>query len=197
MTRMKWFRNAWGLLALLGAALACGLPLQPASTPTAAAKKAAPTQTELAVIELVASATPTLLPPTDVPTAVPTEDTQPWRIAPFPGAIRLGTDQSSELDPKWSAIIDSAVRELGLLKPTYFEIYDLRDGVRFADVRSYYDKHITPLGLNKIHDEMGGNGNGTAVWAEPHDNNHRYAIRYYSATPSLQARMFIIYANPR
>jgi len=187
----------WVFLALLGTALACGLPVQPVKTPTQALVQVTATETEPAVIELVASATATALPPTDVPTDTPTPDKEPWRIAAMPGAIRLGTDQSPELDPKWAAIVDSAARSLSITQPYFFEIYDLRDGIRFADVRSYYDKQITQAGLNKIQDDMGGNGNGTVVWVDPQSKMHRFALKYYSATPTLQARMFIIYANPK
>ena len=197
MKKQVLIKIEWVFLALLGATLACSLPLQPSKTALPRITPPTATDTVPAVIELVPSDTPTLPPSTETPTAVPTQNPQPWRIPAMPGAIRLGNDQSTELDPQWKAIVDSAARGLSIPSPYFFEIYDLRDGIRFADVRTYYDNQISQIGMIKNTDDMGPNGNGTAVWLDPKNKSRRYVIKYYSANTQLQARMFIIYSNPQ
>ena len=194
----KWtrFRSGWVMLALLGTALACALPGQ-AETPTPVKKAATPTRTQPALIELIPSNTPTSPPPTDVPTATATPNQEPWRIPPMPGAVRLGTDHSTEIDKAITDVLSAAARELSIPAPYSFEVYDLINGTRFVDVTKYYDTLMTRAGLKKRQDDTGGNGNGTVIWDDPHDKSRRYGIKYYSATPSKQARMFVVYGNPK
>ena len=189
-------------------ALACSVFPSPAATPTTVVVKT-PQVARVVTATRRPKATPTEKPaPTEAAaTKGPTGDstigpqtapTESWRIPPMKDAILLASDQTPDLDPNMVSTMDKQARNLAIPKPYYFEIYELPEGIKYTDVRDYYDGLITQNGMKKALDNTYDNGVSDASWIGTMVHNRKYLVQYFAINATNHTPlMFIIYSNPQ
>lgn len=162
------------------------------ATPEAAvAPTDVPVNTEVAATDVPAAS------PTEAPTEGSSQMTESWRIAPYPGATLLVYDKTPNIDPSWTAVVEKQARNLAIPKPYYFEFYNLPAGTKFTELKAYYDKAITSLGMKRAMDDMDNTGIAVVTWTNPAVKTQKYLLQYNPATATHQAITFIIYSNPQ
>jgi hypothetical protein len=142
---------------------------------------------------------PTKAPPTEVPPTVEPPTPEPpaapaWRMAPPEGSYLVVQDVDK--DPEWEDLAATHASNLAIPAPYYYELYVLRDGIKYPEVRDHYTAEMSSRRYDKARDEQGANQMYLMTFLYKLDKNSKNAVLFYAELPNRSPMVLVIYSKP-
>jgi hypothetical protein len=187
------------LLVLLGLSLACGLLGSKDDAVVREVEETAVPAAQTAVEVKPAAVPPTKAPPTEVPPTVEPPTPEPpaapaWRMAPPEGSYLVVQDVDK--DPEWEDLAATHASNLAIPAPYYYELYVLRDGIKYPEVRDHYTAEMSSRRYDKARDEQGANQMYLMTFLYKLDKSSKNAVLFYAELPNRSPMVLVIYSKP-
>jgi hypothetical protein len=132
---------------------------------------------------------PTKVPPTPKPTSAPT-----WRMAPPDGSFLV--IQDTDNDPQWEEIAAMHAANLAIPAPYYYELYVLRNGIKFNEVKDHYVEEMGTRKYTIARSEQGANEMYLMTFLYSLDKTSKNAVLFYAQLSNRDPLVLVIYSNP-
>ena len=187
------------LLVLLGLSLACGLLGSKDDAVVREVEETAVPAVQTAVEVKPTAVPPTKAPPTEVPPTVEPPTPEPpaapaWRMAPPEGSYLVVQDVDK--DPDWEDLAASHASNLAIPAPYFYELYVLREGIKYPEVRDHYTAEMSSRRYDKARDEQGANQMYLMTFLYKLDKSSRNAVLFYAELPNRSPMVLVIYSKP-
>ena len=131
---------------------------------------------------------------TDLASIIVEEDTgsqRAWSLPVYPDAVMLISDLDGDSD--YDDIVAMHARNLSIEEPYYYEFYSLPYGLRYDDIRSFYQEKMPALGYKQAADMQGGSEIYLLTFVNSGGSTARKVVIQYWHTYDM---LMIIYKNP-
>lgn len=167
----------------------------PAITEEVVVEKPSETATEEVELESTEEMTATDSPTdTPEPTATSTQiEKEAWRINPMPDAQFITSEKIQ--DESWEKTMASQAANLAIPAPYFYDVWQLPDGTRYLNVRTYYNQDLVAKGYKLMRDEQGAGDVYLLVFAKT-EIKSKIAIQFQTSTSKRPCLVLILYSNP-
>lgn len=114
-----------------------------------------------------------------------------WSVPVYPDSTFLLDDRDGLTD--WDDVVASQTRNLAIEAPYYYEFFEMPPETKYADVRSYFNEVVPPLGYKTGADLQGTNNIYLLTFVNDGGSIKRKIVVQYWGIENM---IMIIYKNP-